>query len=106
MQQACDELMREIKLREGVYATWVEGGKLPVEQANKQFAGLAKAHATIAYMQKNHGDITLGLQLVAMLKKSPQTVGAMFADPAVKALLEAFPGAQLTALREIGKVAA
>jgi hypothetical protein len=104
---ALAEVVREMRLRAGVYPKWLEAGKMTDDVATKQYGGMKKAHQMLDWLAKQDTDeLRLGAALVKMFKQNIGGFGDAIQDDLVKQLGTAFPGGKLHAIREKAKEAA
>ena len=90
------ELDRELALRRGVYAGWVDNGKMTADKASAQYGPLLKARQVVGWLDKVTPDrIKLALEVLAVVEARPQVFAEVAGNEAVKAIMEAFPGAKL-----------
>lgn len=95
------ELDRELALRRGVYAGWVDSGKMTADKASSQYGPLLKARQVVGWLDKITPDrIKLALEVLAIVEARPQVFAEVAGNEAVKAIMEAFPGAKLVSVTQ------
>lgn len=100
------ELDRELALRRGVYAGWVDSGKMTADKASSQYGPLLKARQVVGWLDKVTPDrIKLALEVLAIVEARPNVFAEVAGSEALKALIEAFPGSKLVGIKPAGNPA-
>ncbi|WP_150103203.1 hypothetical protein [Hyphomicrobium denitrificans] len=106
-----DEVAREIRQRERLYPEWVQKGRYKPETADKKIRDIRAAHASLAFLAQYAEGIRLVIKVLQRVKRfgpasddtiiSDSEAEDMLRQPAVRALVEAFPNGKVE-FRRIG----
>ena len=93
LEDQIKEVEREIRMRARLYPEWVEKKRLKPETADHKLAALRAAQSSLVWLEANeHWIRPLALERLRQAKEA----AAIANEPAVAALLDAFPGATVT----------
>lgn len=100
------EVDREIRHRERLYPKWVEEGRYKQETADKKLEDIRGARASLAIIEKHRVGLRL---LIETLQKynpleaplSDDVIEKLVDHPAVRAVMDAFPGSIIDGVRQI-----
>lgn len=114
IQDQAAEVERELRHRSRVYPRWIDQGRLKLETAHAHMSALQAALGTLRTISEHADGLRL---LIAYLKREQRLRGAdewnqdalpdpgetelLLQQPAVRAVLEAFPGAVLTSIAPV-----
>lgn len=99
------EVEREIRQRERLYPRWIDEGRIKPETAAEKLRDLRAAAATLRWMAGHaEGLRTLArflMQTGAGVEPTPDERAALLAHPAVRAVLDDWPEAEVVGIRPI-----
>ncbi len=101
------EVERELVVRDRAYPVFIARGSLDAREAKERVAHLQAALATLRIVQRHADALRTLIRYLAAADLAPGEVptvderAALRANPAVAALLDAFPGAELGEIRPV-----
>lgn len=96
---ACAE--RELSLRKNVYAKRVADGKMKQDHCDMEIANMQGLLKLANWHKANRQRMELAMNLLKLFEAHPGGWNLLFADDAVKAVLDTFPAAQVKAIRAL-----
>ena len=102
IEEQADEVGREVRQRERIYPKWIEERRLKADTAAKKLATMRDAERSLRFIARHAvGLRALAAFLIATPAGSPPIPteaerAALLAHPAVKALLEVWPDAEVS----------
>lgn len=136
LDQARSEVAREVQVRMNAYPKFIAAGKISDDKATSQMAGMMKAQQILDWFARVEADVRaamkllvdakahhakwagkgaaespadeagIAIALLALVRERPAVLGRIIDDPALTAVLEAFPAGQLAAIRQLSERAA
>lgn len=95
------EVEREIRQRVRIYPKWVEDGRYKKETAELKLNTLRDVHDTLMWLEANIEWIKPAAIQRTREKRLAAEAASLRDDPAVAAVIDAFPGAEITNITEI-----
>lgn len=101
-----DEVAREVRQRERLYPDWIAKGRYKPETAEKKLRDIRAAHASLEFLAKHAEGLRLLIKVLQRVEKfgpsgdngepiSGSEAADLLRQPAVRAVLNAFPNARL-----------
>lgn len=111
LAEQIEEVAREIRQRERLYPKWIADKRYKPETAAQKLNDMRAAHETLQFIERHREGLRLMIAVLQRVEKfgSASTVGIITDDeaqilleqPAVQAVLAAFPDAIITDVRSI-----
>jgi hypothetical protein len=118
LHDAAKEAEREVAIREGAYAKWVDAGRMKPETAVAQYTHMRKAASVLKWVAGNmdkiktalriaswvderSADIKLGLEFVKLFRGKPELLSKVLDSTALDMLAKKFPGAKIISMSKL-----
>lgn len=95
------EVEREIRQRARLYPKWVEDGRYKQDTADAKLATMRAVHDTLMWLEQNRDWIRSEAERRLLAERLRAEADSLRDEPAVATLLDAFPGAEITDVRNI-----